>query len=136
RIPDGSPTRDFVPPWFASTMQATGGLSAPSRGQAGTSEITPLRRDNAGEYLADYLQAFLGDAVYCTTANAIVNCQAGSHDESRGLGAADLTYYSASRSHNISEIRAMMATMWDTRYPEFEITARDQLPLVAGDEII
>ncbi|KAK9330867.1 hypothetical protein V1520DRAFT_339431 [Lipomyces starkeyi] len=149
RIPDGSPTRDFVPPWFAShSPSPCFGASSPAN-QAPShthhktldllrdftdeikSEFKLVEDDNDGELWTDYLHKFIDRGLDIKKDDGIVDAEPDLKLRSGGLddGSRDLA-----KTHSPTKIRA--SEWWDTASFNELVAKVYKLLLVAGDEIV
>ncbi|KAK9317343.1 hypothetical protein V1522DRAFT_402774 [Lipomyces starkeyi] len=152
RIPDGSPTRDFVPPWFASHSPSPCVVCAQSRDASSPSHNPPshthyktpdllhdfadeirsefklLEDDNEGEL---WTAKFIDRGLDRKKDDGIVDAEPDLMSRSGGLddGSRDLA-----KTHSPTKMRA--SEWWDTAYFNELVAKVYKLLLVAGDEIV
>ncbi|KAK9387185.1 hypothetical protein V1515DRAFT_602059 [Lipomyces mesembrius] len=122
RIPDGSPTRDFVPPWFASPSPA------PCVGCAQSPDASPsnLPQSHTHHKTPDQGLDRQADDVIVDAEPDLMSRSRGLDDGSRDLG--------NSETHSPTKIRA--TEWWDTAYFNELVAKVYKLLLVKGDEIV
>ncbi|KAK9429732.1 hypothetical protein V1505DRAFT_373191 [Lipomyces doorenjongii] len=124
RIPDGSPTRDFVPPWFASHAPAICVGCAQSR-DASPSNLPPshTHHKTPDQFIDRGLDRKKDDGIADAEPD-LMSRTPGLDDGSRDFG--------NSETHSPATIRA--AEWWDTAYFDELVAKVYKLLLVSGDE--